>query len=191
MTNLEGAIKLWLAELLLKLHKVMPGCVVAYYPDEQLADVEIRIKVAGKKLPIFSKIPVGHARTTNAFIHLPLKPGDHVQVLFNDEHTGAWRKLKGALSNAGLQDRHGLNGAMAIPCHYPDDAAITGLDPDAITVGFTDGTTMVITDSKVKINGALEVTGEVTGNCETAPVKLTKHKHPSPLGPTGQPIPEP
>lgn len=47
-----------------------------------------------------------------------------------------------------------------------------------------------VTD-KLRIIGDLEVTGEITAMCDTAPVSLSTHQHPSPLGPTGSPIPLP
>lgn len=181
---LIDAFKDWLEQRQLRMHTALPGYVLAYDASTQLADVQLRIKVGGNPIPVLNKIPVGHPRTRQAFIHLPLKPGDFVLVVFQEEHTGTWRKIKGALASAGYQDRHGLNGAVALPMHYPDDQAIPGLDGDAITIGFTGSGT-------VKVAGDLEVTGEVTGMSATTPVKLTTHKHPTPLGPTGVPIPEP
>jgi hypothetical protein len=189
---LIDAIKQWMDQRQLHQHTALPGCVTAYDPATQLADVQVRIKVGGNPLPILNKIPVGHLRTRHAFIHMPLKPGDFVLVVFNEEHTGTWRKIKGALASAGFQDRHGLNGAVAIPMHYPDDQAIPGLDGDVITIGYDGGTRLAIADSgTLTIHGDLKVTGEVTaksGSTTTA-VKLSTHKHPSGTGPTGSPTP--
>jgi hypothetical protein len=179
---LIDSIKDWLDQRQLRQHTALPGCVIAYDASTQLADVQIRIKVAGNPIPILNKIPVGHPRTSNAFVHLPVKPGDFVLVVFQEEHTGTWRKIKGALASAGFQDRHGLNGAVAIPMHYPDDQAISGLDGDVITIGFTGSGT-------VKVQGDLEVTGQVTAHAGTDSITLHEHKHPTPLGPTGSPIP--
>lgn len=45
--------------------------------------------------------------------------------------------------------------------------------------------------AKLRIEGDVEVTGEVTAKADTAAVKLSTHVHPSATGPTGVPTPEP
>lgn len=53
------------------------------------------------------------------------------------------------------------------------------------------GDVLITPSHKTRIVGDLEVTGEITAMADSTPVKLSTHKHPSAMGPTGAPIPEP
>ena len=42
---------------------------------------------------------------------------------------------------------------------------------------------------KFHVEGAIEATLEITANCDKVPTNLSTHTHPTPVGPSGSPIP--
>lgn len=53
----------------------------------------------------------------------------------------------------------------------------------------TDGSVVITPSSKVRIEGDLEVTGEVKAMADGASVSLSTHQHPTAMGPSGPPTP--
>lgn len=53
-----------------------------------------------------------------------------------------------------------------------------------------DGTIEIVSKGKkITFDGDIEATGEITAQTATAPVKLSTHLHPTPVGPTSAPTP--
>lgn len=130
----QQAIQIAVAELRVSL----PAYVERYDAQKQQADVQPAImKKYGTgevvKLPIIPNVPVVHPRAGTAMVHLPIKKGDVVQLVFSDRSLDRW------LSEGGVVDplegrKHHLSDAVAYPGGYPFSDPVPITDPDAITI---------------------------------------------------------
>lgn len=135
---IQQAIDLAVTELRVSL----PAVVERYDAQKQQADVQPAIMkkyVTGQvvKLPLITNVPVAHPRSGSTIIHIPIKKGDLVQLVFSDRSLDRW------LSEGGIVDplegrKHALSDAWAIPGGYPFPEAIAIEDPDAITIAGAD-----------------------------------------------------
>jgi hypothetical protein len=111
-----------------KIRVSCPGEVVKYDFKKQLADVRPdfdRKYSDGKvvKSPIIYNVPVKHPRAFGCIIHLPLKKGDKVELIFSDRSLENW--LSNGKAGAPPSKRaHHISDATAYPGLYPfSDAA--------------------------------------------------------------------
>ena len=102
----------------------MPGVVVTYNVATQRASIQPSLKSeledgSTQTLPIISNVPVLFPRTANAWITLPVKPGDRVVLLFADRSLDKWSKSPELTVDPGETRKHDLSDAIAIPGGYP------------------------------------------------------------------------
>ena len=133
---------------MLDVHTCAPYKVLAYDATAQTVDVQPQVKRYvldddGKRtaeaLPKLYGVPVGFPRAGGFHISMPIAIDDYVLVLFAEEPTQAWRQ-KAREVEPGFLDRHGLNGAFALPCGFPDAEKLGTAPPtDAIVISANDG----------------------------------------------------
>ncbi len=133
---------------MLEVHTCAPYKVLAYDASAQTVDVQPQIKRyfldedgrrTAEALPKLYGVPVGFPRAGGFHISMPIIVGDFVLVVFGEEPTQAWRQ-KAREVEPGFLDRHGLNGAFALPCGFPDAEKLGTAPPtDAIVISANDG----------------------------------------------------
>jgi len=143
---------------------------------------------ATKHLTIFA-IPVARVQGGGNAVIVDPVVGDYGIMLVSDRDISAIKANSGAQSNPGSFRHHSLAdgvyvGAIlnsATPTQYVQftSSGIVLHDKNGNVVQ-TDSSGVEITATTVKINGALQVTGEVTGGYGTGDsVTLTQHVHPA------------
>ena len=138
--SLETHISRMLEQRLAELHTATPARVVKYDASKQMADVEPFIQrryIDGSivALPVISNVPVVHPRTLTAIIHLPVKVGDVVLLVFTERSVDRWKSSDGkSLVDPGDPRKHALSDAFAIPGGYPFSMALPVSDPDAVSI---------------------------------------------------------
>lgn len=131
---------------LLELHTAIPGKVISYDKATQTAEVVPVVQRAEPRedggntltpLPSIPNVPVGWQRGGGGGLTMPLKPGDHVLLVFNEAAIGHWR-ASGELAPPGDLRRHSLGYPYALPCGGPESQALTDAAGDGeivLTVG--------------------------------------------------------
>jgi len=111
---------------LANLHTSFPGTVVEYNPDTRRARIQpyLKRKMPGGKFmdfPILNDVPIRYFGTKKYTVHLPLEPGDEVDVKVCERATDAWRDSGGA----GVEDadprRFSLMDCYATPGLQPKE----------------------------------------------------------------------
>lgn len=145
--SLSEAIKNAINSKLVELHTATIGKISQYYSNDQTADVQPLVKRVffngddPVSLPLLPKVPVQPIRTKDAYIHLPIKAGDYVLVIFCE------RSIDKVLLSGNEVDpedlrRHSLSDAIAIPYNPIQSDKISVDDTDAISI--VNGSTKLI-----------------------------------------------
>lgn len=140
--SIETFISMMLEQRLAELHTALPGRIVRYDAQKQQADVEPLIQrkflVTSQivTLPVVSNVPIVHPRSASAIIHVPVKVGDVVLLVFAERSVDRWLE-QGGLTDPGDARKHSLSDAFAIPGGYPFKDALPVADEDAITISGT------------------------------------------------------
>jgi hypothetical protein len=139
---------------MLEVHTALPGRVEKYDAAKQVADVSLQIqhvnvsdsgKLVASKYPVLANVPVAFPRGGGCFVSFPLAKGDFVFVIFSEAAIDQWR-AKGKESFPGDLRRHGLTGAVALPCLYPSTSPISDASDEDMTLGKDGGASISIKD---------------------------------------------
>jgi Phage protein Gp138 N-terminal domain len=171
---------------LLSLHTSMPGVVVTYNPGLQTADVQPVIKravptsdggIEHETLPVIHNVPVEWPGGGGFAMQFPVRPGDHVWLIFSEAATAKWRST-GQISEPGDLRRHDLSYAMALFVRGPMKNALAPLTPPTearmdCPAPFVFGNQM--TAQLVALSGKVDAAMEL----------IKAHVHPTAMGPSG------
>ena len=161
--------------LLTQLNCVKVGKIKSFDSSTQTADIEI------DGYPQISGVPVSFICGANFSIQVPVQSGDSCIVLFCDGDLDNWVNGDGYIP-AFSQDKHGLNGAIAL-------LGITNLltkVENYITSGIRikyKGSELELNDSgitingNVTVNGTIKSSGEITATGTLGEIGLTTHVH--------------
>lgn len=155
--------------LLRKFNCVKIGKIKTFYADKQTADIQI------DDYPLISGVPVSFICGANFSIQIPVEEGDDCIVLFCDGDLDNWVEGKGYVP-AFSQDRHGLNGAVAL---LGIKNILTKVD-NYITSGIRikyKNSEIELNDSGIVINGNVTVNGTITSVGTLGSVELSTHTH--------------
>lgn len=161
--------------LLRKLNCVKLGKIKTFYADKQRADIQI------DNYPPISDVPVSFICGANFSIQVPIEQGDDCIVLFCDGDLDNWVNGKGYVP-AFSQDRHGLNGAVALVGIKNILTKVENYITSGIRIQYK-GSEIELNDSgitingNVTVNGTIKSTGEITGTGALGEIKLTTHTH--------------
>lgn len=114
------------------LHVSLPGKVLSYDPGTQKAKIQLQIKrkyVDGTdvEIPPVVDVPVAWPRAGKSYLHLPLKAGHQVMVVFSERSLDEWKEQGGSQAPEIFR-KHSYSDAWAIPGGYPFNDVIEG-DP--------------------------------------------------------------
>ena len=146
------------------LHTSFPAKVLAYDVAAQTVDLEPQLMreleddegaLEYETLPTLYDVPVQWPRAGGFVVTFPVKPGDFVEVQCAEQSTLRWRE-KGAVSEPGISQPHGLNGCIAKPGWYPDTKRLTVVNTTDLVIGKEDGSSTI----RVKPDGAVVLGGE-------------------------------
>jgi len=112
---LRNAVKSYLLDL----HTALPGIVVSYDREKQLAIVEPSLKRTLntgeiQNLPKIYNVPVQFPHAGDTFIHFDLKEGDNVLLIFSERSIDKWSARGGKVAPSERR-MHSINDCFAIP----------------------------------------------------------------------------
>lgn len=154
-----------------KLNCVKIGKIKIFYPEKQNADIQI------DGYPLISAVPVSFIFGGDFSIQVPIKEGDDCIVLFCDGDLDNWVEGKGYVP-AFSQDKHGLNGAVALVGLTNLNTKINDYVTDGVRIKYK-GSIIDLKDSGIEITGNLKVSGTIeTQDVKTSTVaSLNTHVH--------------
>lgn len=202
MSELVNTLQRWMQTQQEGMHTAIPAKILSYSGHEtRLASVQplVRMQVDSGDivdLPPIDNVPVVFPCTARSAVLFDLEENDNVLLLFAETGIGAYIDSDGkTIVDPDDHSRFSLTDAIAIPGLNPSNFEL----PSKISSGLVLANRSVvfhlqddkvtITASTFEIEGDLLVHGEVTAKSTTAPVKLSTHIHPTPVGPTSSPTP--
>ncbi|MCP3685803.1 MAG: hypothetical protein GY861_24405 [bacterium] len=140
--TLEQVIQTGIDSALKELHTALPGVVVSFDGDTQLADIQITIKRKLNdvlvNLPLLVGVPVRFLKTADFSISVPVKVDDHVLVIFAERSIDTWLTQGGIQSPVDVR-KHSLSDGFAIPMMYDQTDVISNFDADNLQIRTTSG----------------------------------------------------
>lgn len=151
--SLLDALSVWLENRLADVHTVLPGKVVAFYPDSQSADVQpllrrtIRLPGAEEpktiEYPQVTKAPIVYPRGGGWRITWPLKEGDFVLLVVAERSLDRWLSGGGAAVSPGDPRKHDLSDAVVLAGLAPYEAGIKEIGLEDLVIGREDGSSEI------------------------------------------------
>jgi hypothetical protein len=140
--------------VLIDLNVALPAKIVSYNKSKQYADVEIQLLQimdddSTLPFPVIPNVPVVWPRANGgkAFVHLPLKAGDDVTLVFSQRSLDNWKAQGGMTNPADIRKHHitdavAFVGGSALPDAFaPEtDDSIEIVNDQAKTIVHPDGT---------------------------------------------------
>lgn len=135
----------------------MPGKIVKYDAQTQYADVQPILQSRRENGVLFTRavipnVPVKHPRASggSAFVHMPIKAGDDVLLVFAQRSIDNW-KTKGGVTDPADRRKFNFSDAIAlIGCSaLPDSFTVN--DPDSIEIVNESGKLQVKADGTINI----------------------------------------
>ena len=156
-STLSSSIKKGIDSALKELHTAMPGEIISFDPDEQVADIQPMIKrVMGGEivnLPVLKAVPVRFMKSGEFTITFPLAEGDEVELIFQERSIDTWLEQGGIVAPDDVR-KHALSDAIAIPVGYSQQNKIIDFDPDNLEIRSEGGASIKITPSgNIELNG--------------------------------------
>lgn len=159
---------------IMDLNVSMPAEIVTYDPDTQMADVlpSLLAKYEDgtlKPLPIIPNVPVKQLRGVGGTvrIHIPLAPGDEVQLVFSQRSLDNW-KSQGGLTDPKDRRRMHLADAVAYIGGASEAQAFPVDDPLAIEIVNGDSVIQIKPTGQIKIgNTATELIDQLVTLVQT------------------------
>ncbi|RKZ95958.1 MAG: hypothetical protein DRQ46_07735 [Gammaproteobacteria bacterium] len=156
-STLSSSIKKGIDSALKELHTAMPGEIISFDPDEQIADIQPMIKrVMGGEvvnLPVLKAVPVRFMKSGEFTVTFPLSEGDEVELIFQERSIDTWLEQGGIVAPDDVR-KHALSDAIAIPVGYSQANKISNFDPDNLEIRSEGGASIKITpDGNIELNG--------------------------------------
>lgn len=128
----------------------LPGKILKYNAETHLASVQplLRRKFYKREqselLPVISRVPVIHPRTSAAIIRMPVKENDLVTLVFADRSLENWIAGDGSDKDPLDTRMHHLNDAYALLGGYPEKKSLPANNPDALEIQVESGTKITV-----------------------------------------------
>lgn len=176
---------------LIDFHTATIGKVQYYDAKKQTVDVVPQIKrtigAVSESLPIIPDVPVLFPRANSFFVSLPIKPGDFVQLIFNERSIHAWLQegKEGAPDN---DETHGFHGAVAIPGVYPLSQNLADAHKEHLVIGKDAGPQIHVCDNYVRLaeedpSDFVALATKVLSELQAIVRLFNAHTHVGPYGP--------
>lgn len=176
-------------------HTALPGIVRSYNASEQTIEVQPAVREGLPSAtddedgpdtvvsyPVLVSVPVAFPRGGGMFIHFPLEEGDSVLLVFCEADLNAWRQT-GDESDPGLDMRHSLSGAVAIPGLFPRNNPIPSGDApaSALRMGVEGGNVIQIKSDFIHlgaaVSGFVAMAAETKSRLDTIQAAFDAHTH--------------
>lgn len=184
-------------------HVALPGKVDTYDASQQKATIKPLLKrcvvtAEGEEvleaLPSIPDVPIVFPRAGDFFISLPIQPGDHVLLVFNERSIDLYTDSSGEDTNPVDLRKHHLSDAVAYPGFYPFSKSLTDADANDLVVGVNSGMQLHMRPGQAEFeDGTTQQSMVVAEALETfygaVKAMFDSHAHPTGVGPSGPPAP--
>jgi hypothetical protein len=184
-----------------------PGRVQSYNPETQRADCVPLIQpttvlpsgdIHAESLPLLPDVPVLQPRAGGFFVHLPVRAGDTVLLLFCDDAIDEFLQSDGTAATKPRTPRlHSISDAVAIPGFCPDRMALSHLPTDHLVLGNDTGLRITVSAEQLTVSSADGATADPVARSSLVEAELEKlrsaidaiksvfsaHVHAGPTGP--------
>jgi hypothetical protein len=130
---------------LAQVHVALPGEIVKYNPNTQVADVrplvkDFTITIDDEELldeiPIIPNVPIVFPRAGDFFISMPLQVGHKVLLIFNERSVSNYVEGDGnTVVEPEERTRHSYDDAVAFAGFYPTGDPVKGAEGKTIVLG--------------------------------------------------------
>ena len=153
--TLTGLLKATIDSAASQIKVCVPAKVIKYDSKTQVLDAQPVFKRKQKDgtvtdSPIIYSIPVAFPRAGDAFVHLPIKSGNSVLLLFSDNSLEKWL-ASGELNEPEDTRKHHIADAIAIPGGYPFTQAASVANGSDIIIKNEDSEMRIRTDGKMQV----------------------------------------
>ena len=136
--SLELVIQNMIDAALRRVNTIMPAKVVAVDVAAATCDVQPVLKRTNSNgevldLPVITSVPIAVYRAGKAFISLPVKVGDYVELRFSQRSLDSWL-VSGGVIDPKDKRMFQLSDAIAYPGIYPFDDPPVGASADDIII---------------------------------------------------------
>lgn len=136
--TLAQVIKQAIEARLCDVHVSLPGRILSYDKSTNKAKVQLEVKrtyISGESvdIPPLVDVPVWWPRAGKSFLHLPLRAGHKVQVIFSERSIEEWKQNGSGVAPLSTR-KFSLSDAWALPGGYPFSDPAPGDDTDALFV---------------------------------------------------------
>lgn len=160
--------------MLLDMYFALPAKISSYDSDTQYADVKIQLLQSfddgsTQEYPVIPNVPVKHPRANSgaARIHMPLKPGDDVVLMFTSRSLDAW-KQSGGMTDPADPRKHNIADCFALIGGSSMADAFDVNDPDAIEIVNGESMMQIFPDGTFNIaNGSTDLLSNVSNLATT------------------------
>lgn len=143
------------------LHVALPGTVLSYDADTNLADIELQVtdsfedddgEIVREDYPTLIGVPIMFPRAKKAFFSWEVEKGDRVAVMFASQAIDQWLGT-GVRSAPGDLRRHDLSHAFAVPGLYPMTEPVPAGDRQAggAAIGIPGGNQIRFTPTEIRL----------------------------------------
>lgn len=164
---------------LLDVHTALIGRVQTYYSETQTADIEPVLKrtlstidgeIKQESLPLLIDVPIIFPSAGGFFVSFPVKPGDFVQIIFNEVSIDSELDLS----------RFSLDGAVAIPGVCKNKLSKT--HEENMVLGKENSSQIHITDKQILLGSqnaqeALALASKVSQELQKIITAFNTHTH--------------
>lgn len=195
--GMNAALDSYFENAMTGVHTSMPATVVKYDDSNHRAQVKPSVRMLMSngvqiELPELVDVPVMFPCAKMFDLEFPLVQGDGVMLIFQETEISSW---KSGIKNASPQtaSRFSLDSAIAVPGLVSSPrkgAARIYVDKNGVLHW---AAKKVVFDAQLVVHGDLIVRDDVFVGPEPAGpgVSLSKHVHPTAVGPTSAPTPTP
>ena len=150
---------------MLDIHTAIPGIVVKFDAEKQLADIQPALKrkfseTQIEPLPVVTNVPVVYPRSSNSIIYFPLVKGDSVLLLFAERSIDRWISKGGIVDPADVRKHH-LSDGICVPGLFPSNKAFSVSKKENLCIEFGDAILTLSQSGKFKIGSKSTPSAEV------------------------------
>lgn len=168
--TLEELLSLALEAKLATVNVALPGKVEAYDAATQRADIRPLVQRAVptpdedyilENLPVIPNVRVIHPGGEDWAIHVPIKVGDTVELVFQQWDPSEWMRT-GQVSEPADKRRFSLAHAVAIPGYRKNGQNIQGASADNLTIRHKDGFEVAFTPDAMEVAGSSDAAAKAS-----------------------------
>lgn len=199
----EEALRLILDSRIANVYTAMPGEIVSYDREKQVADVRPVVRrlipnIADEAddipedLPVIPSVPVQWLRAGGFYLHAPLAAGDGVLLVICHSDFAGWRRT-GEVSDPGDQRLHSLAHAVAIPGLESALNVLGETASDALVFGKEGAAQVRLTATRMEVDGSSDAAAlaskvdQLATAFNNAVTAFNAHIHPAGTPNTGSP----